>query len=185
MGNLCCWYADVLKSTLNVTLIWFSFVRGSTIQLACTRPHPGRLRHQVSTNATPTSTFIARQSPAHPSRPEKTADSPVSRCEYTYLDVGSGWPTLTGNLSHGHIDRRAHKPNVPFLHRTSPRPYRHPLGRCTIPCLVHHPRSVRPLGFRQALRRRRLRPPLLHTMEDIPLHSVVRVFVAIEWTGCL
>lgn len=78
------------------------------------------------------------------------------------------------------MDRRVHKRNVPSLHRTSPRPNRHPLGRCTIPCLVLRPRLARPLGPQRALPRRHLHLPLLHTTEGTPLHSVVRVSSACD-----
>ena len=156
--------------------------RDSAIRLACSQPHPGCCRNPISTNTTSTFTLITRQEPAHSSRPEKTADNPVSRCECTlvvfivHVDADAG-------ISHGRIDRRVHKHNVPSLHRTSPRPYRLLLGRCSIPCLVLHPHLVCPLGLRQALRHRHLRLPLPRTTEDTPLHSVVRVLSACddEW----
>lgn len=77
-------------------LVLFCF-RGSAIRLARTQSYPGCNRNPISANTTPTFTFIARQKPAYPSRPEKTEDNPVSRCEYTLVvcnvDVDADTPS--------------------------------------------------------------------------------------------
>jgi len=158
---------------LDVTLTCFSSsFRDCAIRPACTQPRPGRSRNPISTNTTSTLTIITRQKPAHPPRSEKTANNLDSRRECTLFSMVTSTLTLA---SRGRIDRRVHKRNGPSLHRTSPRPNRRLLGRCTIPCLVLRPPLACPLGPRRAPPRRRLRLPLLHTTEDIPLHLVVRV----------
>lgn len=93
-------------------VLCFLSVRGSTIRLACTEPYPGCRCNPISANTASTFTFITRQRPAHPSKPEKTADNPVSRGEYTLVVCSVDVPADPG-ISYRIIDEST---TSTFLH---------------------------------------------------------------------
>lgn len=86
---------------LNVTLTFSPSVRDSAIRLACTQPHPGRSRNPISTNAASSFTIITRKKPAHPSRPEKTANNLDSRRECTLFSMSTSVLMLASRGSYG------------------------------------------------------------------------------------